>query len=323
MSKFTQVSYNTDKLMSFEHEWLCHKKCREWWYATGYLNDENQRLYSYQFTLLRLNFGVIPYVLMVALTDFQTGKHHYYQKATLSEKNITISDTTLIFADTASVRKEGDCMKLRIKHSSFELELRLDYGKGAFWHCDNGRLQMGIPGQKETTLYYSYTNMPTTGTLSLFGERARVTGKSWFDKQGGPYSILNTKCMWEWFSLRFFDDEEVMLFSFPQDDYYDGTYIKKDCTSQRLNNYVMKATEFTYVNDVCFSCEWTVFMPGIKQEQYTIKPLGKGQLNLAYFELLAGIYNADGEKVGLCFVELLPGVRNDKINPLNLFKKVN
>jgi len=42
------------------------------------------------------------------------------------------------------------------------------------------------------------------------------------------------------------------------------------------------------------------------------------------FELLAGIYNAAGEQVGLCMVELLPGARNprSKINPLSMLKKV-
>jgi hypothetical protein len=57
---------------------------------------------------------------------------------------------------------------------------------------------------------------------------------------------------------------------------------------------------------------------------YEIRPLTDGQMNLVYFELLAGIYNPAGEQVGLCMVELLPGARNpqNKINPLNMFKRV-
>ena len=49
-----------------------------------------------------------------------------------------------------------------------------------------------------------------------------------------------------------------------------------------------------------------------------------GQINLAYYELLADIVNPKGEKVGYCFVELLPGVRNPNMNPgiKNLIKKV-
>jgi len=45
-----------------------------------------------------------------------------------------------------------------------------------------------------------------------------------------------------------------------------------------------------------------------------------GQMNLAYFELLAEIINPSGERVGYCFVELLPGVRNPGKKPS--FKKL-
>jgi len=73
-----------------------------------------------------------------------------------------------------------------------------------------------------------------------------------------------------------------------------------------------------------FSNGWKLVMPGVKEEKYDIRPLTDGQLNLAYFELLAGIYNEKGKQVGLCMVELLPGARNpqSKINPINMFKKV-
>ncbi len=73
-----------------------------------------------------------------------------------------------------------------------------------------------------------------------------------------------------------------------------------------------------------FSKGWDLTVPGIKEERYEIHPLTDGQLNLAYFELIAGIYNLAGEQVGLCVVELLPGARNpqSRINFLNLFGKV-
>ncbi|MFL7894203.1 MAG: hypothetical protein ACK2UE_14360 [Anaerolineales bacterium] len=38
-----------------------------------------------------------------------------------------------------------------------------------------------------------------------------------------------------------------------------------------------------------------------------------GQLNLTYYELLADVVDKDGNIVGYCVVELLPGVYNEKI----------
>jgi len=71
-----------------------------------------------------------------------------------------------------------------------------------------------------------------------------------------------------------------------------------------------------------FSSGRSLDAPGWKEEHHTIRPLMAGQLNLAYFEQRAGIYDASDEQVGLCFVELEPGVCNEKVNPALLFKKV-
>ncbi len=115
-----------------------------------------------------------------------------------------------------------------------------------------------------------------------------------------------------------------MLFAFPQCPYYDGTYITKDKERHLVRDYTLTAKSFTEAAGMKFSNLWELVMPGVKEERYQIRPLTGGQLNLAYFELLAGIYNPAGKQVGLCMVELLPGARNpqSRINFLNLFKKV-
>ncbi|HOO28187.1 MAG TPA: lipocalin-like domain-containing protein [Lachnospiraceae bacterium] len=324
MSKFQQIPYDPDNLESFDREWLCHRGVSEWWYATGYFYDENNCLFSFQYTLVRaLVCSVRIYILMLAVTDIKTGRHYFVQQPALSEKKIDIDEKTLRFCDTATLIKEKTGIHIKATAADFTYDLFLDYGKGAFRHCDNGRLQMGIPDKRATTRYYSYTNMPAFGTITLDGITHTVTGKAWFDKQGGTYPITNPACMWEWFSLRFFDEEEIMLFSFPQDDYMDGTYIRKDRTSMRLNRYTITPKKFTMSGGYRFSCEWELSLPGQKDKHYLIRPLTDGQLNLVYFELLAGIYKDSGDLAGYCVAELLPGVYNKKINVLHLLKKQN
>ena len=68
----------------------------------------------------------------------------------------------------------------------------MDVGKGAFWHGDEGVLVMGNESDpKQRTVYYSYTNMPTKGELTIKGSEKplNVRGKTWFDRQWGPYDI--------------------------------------------------------------------------------------------------------------------------------------
>ena len=300
---------------NFEEEWGLHRDCSDWWYATGQLADDAEKRYSFQFTMLRVKVSVLrSYVLMLALTDFESDKHYYFQRVTVSGGEIHIDQNLVGFASVASIRKTNEGMRFFARTEDFSLDLAMGYGKGAVWHCDNGLLRMGIDAPKQTTLYYSYTNMPTSGTLRLRDEAAKtVKGKTWFDKQFGPYAIRNRFCMWEWFSLRFFDDEEMMLFSFPQDDYRDGTYIRADGRSSRLNTYTVQALDFIYPDGrTQYSYGWRLAVPGLKDECYTIRPLFKGQMNMGYYELLADIFDECQEKVGVCFIELLPGVYNSR-----------
>jgi Predicted secreted hydrolase len=309
-----QKKYDIDQLGSFEEEWLYHRGCNDWWYATGYFSDAQGNRYSYQFTVLKLKVGLLrPLAVMVALTDFQTKQHRYRQNVSMGEKDLTVTRKMVSFSDVASAEKLADGMHVKIRHKDFHLDLKLDYGKGAFWHCEDGKLQMGLPGKKETTYYYSYTNMPTTGTLTLNGKEIPVSGKSWFDKQGGSYS-MGKPSSWEWFSLRFYDDEEMMLFKFPATGYCDGTFISRDGRRERLNNYTIETTEFVDVAGSKWSAGWNLTVPGKKEEKYVIRPMMDGCINLSYFEELCSITNAEGKEVGMCFTELLPHLYDDREN---------
>ncbi len=324
MSKIQERPFINGEHGTFNEEWMAHKKSQDWWYCTGFLHDAEGTLYSYQFTILRLyTFKIRPYLLMMALTDFEAGRHYYYQTISFTAKHFRLTTEEVAYGDLARVVKGESGMKLTMQHKRFSMDLDLDYGKGAVWHCDAGNLKMGLESKRHWTQYYSYPNMPTEGILTLRGKQLRVRGKTWFDKQYGPFPVLDRYAHWEWFSLRFDDEEEIMLFSFPQDSYVDGTYMMKDASSRRLNNYTIEATEFTKPDGrTTYASAWKVTMPGAKEENYTIKPLLEGQMNMGYYELPAGIYNAADERVGLCFVELLPGVYNKKF-PVTLFKKAD
>ena len=87
-----------------------------------------------------------------------------------------------------------------------------------------------------------------------------------------------------------------------------------------MRDYTYTEKELVEIEGFVFSKGWDLEMPGIKEERYEIRPIMDGQMNLAYFELLAEIINPSGERVGYCFVELLPGVRNPGKKPS--FKKL-
>ncbi len=307
---------------TFDEEWPRHKKTSGWWYITGYFTDKQNpdHLYSYQYTVAQGQIvGITAHILHMAFTDFQDRSHLFKQTVQLRKgKNIHANRDEVVFAPWTSLVKEEKQFKLAMNAPEFDLNLVLQKGKGAIWHCDNGVLVMGLPDDpKQRTVYYSYTNMPTEGTVVVRDETGQartveVVGKSWFDRQWGPFRLLDADSHWEWFSLRFFDNEEIMLFNFPQHPYTDGTYIAKDGKTARLQKYEVKPKDFVKEGryQYTFSFGWDVVIPGIKEERYEIRPLIKGQFNIAYFEMMAEILNARKERVGYCFVEILSGARN-------------
>ncbi len=306
---------------TMDEEFLCHRNGSEWWYATGILNDENQNLYSFQFTLARTRLkGVQIHILMTALTDFQTGKHYYAQKPIFFGRDVVITAGRVALDGVAEMTFSEKELGLEQMDSRYTLSLRMTPAKPRVWHAEDGILRMGVNEPKEKTYYWSYTNLAVSGKLTLAGQPHAVTGKAWFDKQGGTYTLTRRETNWEWFSLRFFDNEEMMLFAFPQDDYYDGTYIEKSGRYHRLNNYRITPLDFVQASGKKFSFGWKVECKGVKDEEYTIVPKIDGQMNLFYFELLADIKDRAGDTVGYCFVENLPGVYN-KLSTLDAFKK--
>lgn len=307
---------------SMAEEFLSHRQGSEWWYCTGSVKDKNGREFSFQFTLARVRiFNIQFHILMTALTDIETEQHFYEQKPIFFGKDVVITEEQVGLPGTAEMRFHGKELSLQMAGEGYSLSLNLRASKDPVWHCEDGILRMGVDDPKERTYYWSYTNLATSGTIRLGEVDHKVTGKSWFDKQGGTYTLTNRWTNWEWFSLRFFDGEEVMLFSFPQDDYQDGTYITKSGNYNRLVDYEITPLDFTEARGNRFSYGWAVNLKNIKQGKYTIIPKTSGQLNFFYFELLAEIKDGSGETVGQCFVELLPGVYN-KTKPLAAFAKI-
>lgn len=307
-----------------KEECLSHENGSEWWYCTGYLNDESGRLFSFQFTLSKvIVYGIKLHILMTALTDFETGKHYYSQQAFFFGRNVTITADQIGANGKAGIKFSDQKLDLGITTQDYSLSLDMNIVKPPVWHCDNGVLRMGIDDPKETTYYWSYTNLAASGKLVLGAKESKVSGKAWFDRQGGTYNIINRWTHWEWFSMRFFDDEEVMLFSFPQSDYQDGTFIDREGNYRRLNDYSITPLGFTEAGGHKFSLGWQVAMKGIKDEEYTIVPKMDGQVNLTYYELLADVKDRNGNTVGYCVVELLPGVYNEHIKAWAVLARVN
>jgi predicted secreted hydrolase len=60
--------------------------------------------------------------------------------------------------------------------------------------------------------YYSLTRLETSGEVEIGGERFRVTGESWMDKEFSSSHLAENQVGWDWFSLQLDDGRELMLY---------------------------------------------------------------------------------------------------------------
>ncbi|MGD2114133.1 MAG: carotenoid 1,2-hydratase, partial [Acidobacteriota bacterium] len=79
--------------------------------------------------------------------------------------------------------------------------LTLGPGKPPVLHGDRGLSHKGgAPGN--ASYYYSFTRLPTSGTLEVDGERLAVTGLSWMDREWSTSALDEDLVGWDWFALQ-------------------------------------------------------------------------------------------------------------------------
>jgi predicted secreted hydrolase len=339
-----KIPYREADHGNFEEEWPPHEGVLGWWYVTGYLQEVSNpdQLYAYQYT--QFNYPFLPespnirnpiYQLNLTFTDFQTGQYISEEVRSPATERVYANEDSVLFKDTSLVRGKNN-MTLIGKGDGVQYIFDLKIAKSPVWHADNGVLVMGLPNDpNERTVYYSYTNLPTNGEVSYVNEVGKtvtlqVEGKSWLDRQWGPALMP-----WEWFSLRFFDNEEVMLFAFPNTNYQDATYIDAKGETRIFSNYTYTPMKTVKVKRLAYSMGWDLNMPGIKEEHYRIVPFLENQYNpvgfkafsgqpansYGYFEVMSKILNDSDAIVGYAFAEILPRFSTMQRVLMNYFLK--
>jgi predicted secreted hydrolase len=74
------------------------------------------------------------------------------------------------------------------------------------------------PGEGNASHYYSYTRLPAAGELLLAERVVPVRGEAWLDREWGTSALGPDVEGWDWFSLQFDDDTELMYYQLRRDD---------------------------------------------------------------------------------------------------------
>lgn len=206
----------------------------EWWYYTGHLQLETGEELGLELTFfkaflppsIRL-FGAYPlyntidrgHVGHFALSDpgareFTVGQRSDFA---LYRGGASAEDLDVYVANWSVKRAaDGKSHHLRASEGEYAINLVLTPEKPAALHGQPPGIQSMGPGG--TSYYVSYTRMKVMGTLKrncgflgLGCETLSVTGQAWSDHQWGDFN-LSGYAGWDWFSVQFDDDTELMLY---------------------------------------------------------------------------------------------------------------
>jgi len=332
-----------DYAWSFPRDhWAHHDYRTEWWYFTGVLADtaDSGRRFGYQFTFFRVGLtpDTLPYrsawaqrsLIMghAAITDLATG-HHVFSEVLYRPTGLlgafgepgdsiiawslpppgTSGRWTLTWNDQAfDFSARDDAQRVGLTLSTTPTTPRVFQGP-------NGFSRKG-EGTTAASLYYSFTRLATTGTVTIDGETVTVRGESWMDQEFGSNQMGADQVGWDWFSLRLSDGRDVMLYSLRNDegvDYARATVVSSGGVRYLDSSGWSLATARSWTSTVTgarYPAGWILQMPE-EALDVEIVPLVAGQENVArlvpglfYWEGVVEVRDRSGARLGEGYVEL-------------------
>jgi predicted secreted hydrolase len=199
----------------------------EWWYFTGILRDQGEKLYGYQLTFFRQGLTKFSkkgtnawsvndlFLAHFAITDV-AGKRFLVDERVsrtgpgLAGASLTGMDVWLL--DWSAYERDGT-IHLAARNIQTEIKLQLVPRKLLVLHGEKGLSRKGSnPGQ--ASYYVSYTDLQTTGSIKLPGLSGTMSihGTSWFDHEFGSNQLTTEQIGWDWYSIHLSDGRDLMLY---------------------------------------------------------------------------------------------------------------
>ncbi|MGB5589956.1 MAG: lipocalin family protein, partial [Gammaproteobacteria bacterium] len=141
------------------------------------------------------------------------------------------------------------------------------------------------PEAGNASLYYSYTRMPASGTVTLDGVNHEVDGLAWLDREWSTSALGPELDGWDWFSLQMDDGSDLMFYRLRRKDgssdalsagslrLADGDVLRLDGDSVQIEA-VAEWTSLT--TGVRYPVSWTISVPS-EDLQVQVEPYMKGQ----------------------------------------------
>ena len=200
----------------------------EWWYYTGHLRTDSGRRYGFEVTFFRV--GVISpdgvsetrwdlrnlALAHFAITDVGRQQFRYAEKLNrMSPFTASAATASLdVFNEgwSATTQRDGS-WRVAAYNGGDSVDLVMRSRKPPAIHGENGVSIKG-KGAGDASHYYSMTRLEVSGTVN----RQRCRGTAWMDHEFGSSKLREDQQGWDWFSIQFDNDSELMLYQIRQSD---------------------------------------------------------------------------------------------------------
>ncbi|MFC3076546.1 lipocalin-like domain-containing protein [Phenylobacterium terrae] len=212
--------------LSFPADHGAHPAFRtEWWYVTGWLQDERGRPLGFQVTFFRSRTGADPanpslfspqQVLFAhaAVSDPEVGRLIHDQRiarAGFGLAEAKVGDADLVIDDWRLWRAPDGSFRTTVGGEAFALTLTLAPTQPELLQGEAGFSRKG-PQASQASWYYSLPQLKAAGELRRGRQVQKVTGQAWLDREWSS-TLLDPRAVgWDWTGLNLPDGGALMAF---------------------------------------------------------------------------------------------------------------
>jgi predicted secreted hydrolase len=294
----------------------------EWWYFTGNLDDLDGRRFGYELAFFRFALAPRPvssgsawrsnqlYMAHFALTDVENDRFHSFERFSreaLGLAGVTRDQLHVWLYDWLAASNQSAAFPLTLHAAAdgIAIDLTLNSGKPMVLHGQAGFSRKSSEiGQ--ASYYYSFTRLPTAGTIQIDGRTVQVQGDSWMDREWSTSALSEEQAGWDWFALQLSDGRDLMFYRLRRKDgtvdpLSAGTLVQADGTAQPLGHEAVRIRERgewrSPRTGALYPAEWQLSLPEYEIE-LVVEPVMSDQELDVSFKYWEGAVNVHGTSSG-------------------------
>lgn len=293
----------------------------EWWYFTGNVTTAGGRRFGYQLTLFRSALAPAApertsdwaarqvYMAHFAVTDPVNRAFHAYERFSRGAAGLAGVQIRPFrgWLEDWEIRGGDDPppFRLRAVEGGTSIELELDTAKPVVLNGIQGFSRKGRD-VGNASHYYSYTRMPTRGTITVGFKTFEVRGSSWLDREWSTSALEEGQIGWDWFSLQLSDGRDLMVYHLRRsdgtsDELSSGTLVDTDGGSRSLNdsefNLQPLETWTSSATGIRYPSRWRLSVPDSAIDLQITPLLADQELDLS-FRYWEGAVSVEGSSSG-------------------------